>query len=89
LSARLMEFGAATPRLDAGAPSRDRRTPRRLAPASGKFEQELGRVEPKARETSDHCAIEANELQIPSDIDLDQFHQLIHVPGLDLIGDES
>ena len=40
--------------------------------ASGKLQQDLARVQHEARKPPDHCAIEANELKIFSDIDLDE-----------------
>ena len=39
--------------------------------ASGKLQQDLARVQHEARKPPDHCAIEANELKIFSDVDLD------------------
>jgi hypothetical protein len=58
-------------------------------PASSALQQQLPRVERKAGETSDHCTVEPDELEIFSDVDFNQLDQLIDVPALDLIGDEN
>ena len=58
------------------------------APSLEQGSKALRHVQREARETSHKCAVEANELQIFSDIGLDQPDQLIYVPSVDLIGHE-
>src|ERR1700742_3338106 len=52
-------------------------------------DQEFYGVKRKAREASDQRAVEADILQVFSDVDFDQRNQLRHVPGFHLVGNEG
>src|SRR6266478_10036117 len=56
---------------------------------SQQSKQEFYGVKRETGEPADQRAVEADVLQIPADVDFDQRNQLPHVPGLDLIGNES
>src|SRR3954468_19720134 len=63
--------------------------PASVTQKSQQSEQEFYGVERKSGETADQRTVEADVLQVATDVDFDQRNQLRHVPRLDLVGDEG